>query len=339
MTAKTRTLVKWIGLVALLSYSVFMAAWAATEVRSRACKGLKVEILPAADGHPSFLTPKAVERELGDLPLKAKGTPLSAINTDALEKHLLQVNNFENVECVVTSGGYLLVRVLPIVPEARIFTPAGTYYINRDGKRLDAHAEYYANLPVVRGNFTAKMPARGVLPIVRFIQQDSLLHNLVSMIDYRSPTNIILIPRIRGHVINFGDTTRLQEKAALLSTFYRKVMPNTGWGVYDTISVKFRGQVVATRADKRRAIHSTQFDDEDPDPEEAAAVADTGEINTPPSEPVSESIELKPEPKTEPAKKNSDKKNSPKKDTPKKDTPKKEPAKRNQRKRLNLISR
>lgn len=297
----SRTLAKWLLLTLLLAYAVFMTAWSASQAASRPCAGLRVEVA-TADGSPSFLSPKAVERELGDLPLSARGTPLCDINTATLERRLKKVNNFENVECVITSTGHLLVRVVPIVPEARIFTPAGTYYINKDGKCLDAHAEYFVQLPVIRGDFTARMPARDALPVARFIARDSLLHSLITMIDYRSPTNILLIPRICGHVINIGDTTRLREKMDNLLLFYRKVMPHKGWAAYDTISVKFRGQVVATRADKRRLTHSTTFTDPDPDPEEATAIDQTKPLSEIADEPATEPApaEQKSQPTTNP---------------------------------------
>ena len=270
-----RTLTKWLLLIALLAYAAFMAAWAAVQVHARPCAGLRVEVVAPGPGVPAFLTPKAVERELGDLPSRAKGIPLSSIDTEALEKRLRRVNNFESAECVITSDGYLLVRVVPIVPEARVFTPAGTYYINKEGKRLDAHAEYFVNLPVIHGNFTDRMPARLALPVARYVQRDSLLRSLVAMIDFKSPTNIILIPRITGHVINLGDTTRLPEKAAALALFYRKVMPHKGWNAYDTISVKYRGQIVATRADKTPVRHAPEFTDSLPDADELNATGQT----------------------------------------------------------------
>ncbi|MBD5232220.1 MAG: hypothetical protein HDS66_08745 [Bacteroidales bacterium] len=298
-----RTIGKWLLLIGLLAYAVFMAAWAASEVRSRSCKGLRIEVQPSADGMPAILTPKAVERELGLLPSRAAGMPLTSLNTEALEKHLRTVNNFEDAECVITSDGYLLVRVTPIVPEARIFTPSGTYYINKEGKRLDAHSEYFIDLPVVSGDFNSRMPARLALPVVRKIASDSLMRSLVSMIEYRSPNNILLIPRIRGHVINIGDTSRLDEKLANLTLFYRKVMPQKGWGAYDTISVKYRGQIVATRADKQRRKHSTDFDDPDPDPEEAIALQQTEPIADLP-EPAPAADTPAPEPATKPSPKN-----------------------------------
>lgn len=267
-------LYKWLILIGLLAYAVLVSAWAGSHVRGLYCTGIDVDILPAAEGAHNFLKPEAVLNELGALAHDYSSTPLWSIDTDSLERSLNRVNNFEHVEVVRTTSGKLLITVLPMVPEARIYTPAGSYYINKEGKRMDAKADFYVNLPVVRGNFTNSMPAVGVLPVVRYIRNDSFLSDLVTMIDYKSPENILLVPRIRGHVVNLGDTTDLPEKFAKLMLMYRKVMPHKGWNTYDTISVKFKGQIVATRADKSMRRHNNVDDSLEEDIEDAAVQAD-----------------------------------------------------------------
>lgn len=264
-----KTLIKWLILIGLLAYAVFISAWADSAVRSRKCTGLEIDIKPAAPGVPAFLKPQAVLSELGTLATGYGKIALYDIDTDSLEKHLNTVNNFEDVEVVRTSSGKLLISVLPIIPEARIFTPTETYYINKDGKRMDAKAEYYVDLPIVRGNFTERMPASGVLPVVRHIRDNELLRSLVTMIEYQSPTNIMLVPRIRGHIVNLGDTTDLDSKFEKLLLMYRKVMPYKGWNTYDTLSLKFKGQIVATRADKSIRKHAADIDDSEDYEEDA----------------------------------------------------------------------
>ena len=172
------------------------------------------------------------------------------------------------MECVLTPGGELRVNIVPMIPEIRVFGPDGSYYVNKDGKRINSNAEFFVDVPVVKGNFTKMFPASTVLPLVRFISSDPKMKDLVAMIDARDAHNLILVPRIHGHVINFGDTTRLAEKRDMLLLMYRRVMPYKGWSEYDTISVKFRGQIVATRRDKTPVAHSEEFL-EDIDLEEA----------------------------------------------------------------------
>ena len=104
---------------------------------------------------------------------------------------------------------------------------------------------------MVCGNFTSSFTPKDALPLVKYIDSDPKLANLTGMIVARDSRNLILVPRIKGHVVNFGDTTRMKEKSHNLFLFYRKVMPHKGWMEYDTVSVKFRDQIVATRRDKK----------------------------------------------------------------------------------------
>jgi len=271
---------KWLILVCLLAYAVIVSAWADTTVRSRKCTGIEIDIRPGAPGAPQFLKPEAVKSELGMLAWNMTSRSLYDIDTDSLERHLNTLNNFEHVEVVRTSSGRLLISVLPLIPEARVFTPTGTYYINKDGKRMDAGAEYHVDLPIVHGNFTDRMPASGVLPVVRYLRENRLMGSLITMIEYRSPQNIMLIPRIRGHIINLGDTNDLAAKFEKLDLMYRKVLPHVGWNMYDTISLKFKGQIVATRADKRAKAHNTVDLSEIEDPEESALPTAREELET-----------------------------------------------------------
>ena len=137
------------------------------------------------------------------------------------------------------------------------------------------------------------MPPQSVLPVVRFVQNDPLLSDIVAMYEVIDKDNILLIPRITGHVVNFGDTTRLAEKRRMLLSAYRNIIPYKGWDEYDTISVKFKGQIVASRRDKRPLYPIEEFyEEEDPEdatlPSEGLAqpsppAADTTGVHTPPA--------------------------------------------------------
>ena len=217
------TILKWTLLIILLGYTAAITVWRLAE--------------------------------LAHYPRKIIGVPLESVNTYDVRQFLSRFSNFENVDCVITTDGKLKVSVIPMIPENRVFSPMGSYYINKDGKYIASNAEFYVDVPIVKGVFTNKLPAMYVLPVTRFIESDPVLSELVAMIEVIDEDNIILIPKIQGHVINFGDTTRLQEKKRALMTMYNKIMPYKGWNEYDTISVRFRNQIVATR--RLKALEAT----------------------------------------------------------------------------------
>lgn len=266
MSAGRRKILKWCILAALLVYAAGMSVWAHHEAARHVCTGIKVEV---ADSNQSdSVIKKGIVEELHRYNKRIVGTPLHELNTADIEKYLSRYNNFESVHCLISSRGQLVVNIVPLIPVMRVFYGGNSYYINKDGKHILSNAEFFSDVPIVTGNFHKNFTPKQLLPLVRYIEQDAVLKDLVSMIEARDAANLILVPRIRGHVINFGDTTRLDEKKQALTLFYRQVMPYKGWEEYDTISVKFRGQVVATRRDKTHLNQPEEFV-EDEDLEEA----------------------------------------------------------------------
>jgi len=261
-----KTILKWTVLVALLAYSAFMVVWAGSMASTRICQGIEVHVLQS-EGVDS-VTRKGVVDELIKYDNHLVGKSIKKINTQKIENYLAHFSNFESVQCFITSADMLRIDVVRIIPELRVFEGDQSYYINKDGKRINANAEFFSNVPVVSGHFSKKFPASALLPVTHYITADSLLKNLITMVKADDPNNIILIPRIAGHVVNIGNTSNLKAKFRNLLTMYSKVIPYKGWETYDTISVKFNGQIVATRRDKSNLINY-EMPVEEEDPEEA----------------------------------------------------------------------
>ena len=244
-------------LALLLAYATGITVWAHSEARKHVCSGVLVKV----DGHPVLdsIIRHGVYEELKDYPLPIEGAQLQSINTVDIEKYLTKTGTFESVNCMVSARGELVVKIVPLVPVMRVFCGNKSYYVNKEGRHIETNAEYFSDVPVVSGKFKHGFQPRDVLPLVNYIRKDETLGSLVSMIVAENKYNLILVPRIKGHVVNFGDTTRLDDKKKALAMFYRQVMPYKGWEEYDTISVKYRGQVVATRRDKSRVNHAEEY--------------------------------------------------------------------------------
>lgn len=259
-----KTILKWLLLTILLAYAATITIWAGKMADAHVCSGIKVSIANSAA--PDSVTYKGVMAELGKYPGKIVGEKATRIDTRKIEQYLARYSNFESVNCLVATDGELDVRIVPMIPAMRVFDGNQSYYINKDGKRIESKASFFVDVPVVAGKFSENFTPLKVLPLSRFVAADPVLSKVIAMIQVKDADNILLIPRIHGHVINFGDTTRLEEKRDALLAMYRKVMPYKGWQTYDTISVKFHGQVVASRRDKSKVDHGSEPTvDVDPD--------------------------------------------------------------------------
>lgn len=254
-----KTLWKWLILTALAAYAVFAATWAFTQAAAGRCRGIEIEVEGA--GRPDTVIQKGIVDQLLRYDRNLIGKPLASLDIRQLERYLGSLSNFEDVQCAITSQQKLRISVLPMIPEIRVFDRDKSYYINKDGKHIAANAEFFTDVPVVTGRFSRQLPPQYVLPVTRFIAADSLLRHLVAMVEVADADNILLVPRIGRAVINIGRPENLPYKRRSIAAAYRDILPYKGWNTYDTISVKFKGQIVATRADKTQRAHALPFEE------------------------------------------------------------------------------
>jgi len=219
--------------------------WAREKSRGELCTAVDVEVVNADS--TSFVTPQGVLTDLKSQGIKIVGKHMGDINASDIEEALKVSPYLENADIVKCQNGKVLIRVSQLVPVLRVFDGEESYYLNKAGKRMAATTYYHCDVPVVQGHFTRKYPATRLLPLIDYVESDSLLHSLVTMYQVRDTNNIILIPDISGHVVNIGNADGFENKFAKLKLFYREVLPKRGWNTYDTISVKWNHQIVATR--------------------------------------------------------------------------------------------
>lgn len=254
-----KTPLKWTLLALLIAYVGFMFVWARAEARRHTCKGIEVVI--DGTGKVASISKESVMEVLDGYDKPIVGAQLHSINTYDIADYLRKFNNFESVDCIVTTQGNVKIRVVPMMPELRVYDGKKTYYVNKDGKSMAALPGFHVDVPLVSGRFNSKFRPESIIPVARFIEQDSLLKSLTAMIVANDPDNIIIVPRIKGHVINIGDGSRMPEKRNAIYTAYKNILPYKGWETYDTISVKFKGQIIATRRDKTPLYPVIQVDD------------------------------------------------------------------------------
>ncbi len=252
----------------LVAYLVVALTMTASESDTQLCRALEITVEGGeGDGSRRFVTPDELARELDSLPEKAPGMALANINTQTIRKHLLDLDKIEDVEVLRLTDGTIRIKATPIIPVARVFDAGRSYYINRAGKQVSADARYHKDVPIIEGHFNypdTTFTPESLLPLLSYIANDSVWNSYVSMIKVKSPTDIILVPVIREHVINIGAPDHLDDKFARLKKFYSEVLPQQGWQKYDTLCLKWSGQLVASK--RRRAVQKVEvvnYDDDE----------------------------------------------------------------------------
>ena len=258
-----------------------LAAFAVTSVagRSDVCKGMRIEVIEDPDHTRNFVNAREIARELGDLPERAPGMLMADINTQRITERLRSIDKIEDVRVVKTTDRRILVTVTPLIPVARVFDGSDSYYINKDNKRISASARYHIDVPVISGHFpvndTVFTPA-SLLPMLDWLASHRKWGDLVTMIHVENPSDIFIVPAINGHVVNIGEPVDLESKFERLGRMYTEVLPVKGWNYYDTISVRWAGQIVATRRVKPVAQAVNAIDEEEEATDVAAMLAAEG---------------------------------------------------------------
>ena len=281
-------MLKYLLLVAIVALIGVGGAWAYMRYENTPCAGVSVEIVNKTA--TTFVTEQQIYNELRHL--KISNQPLKEINLYDIEKKLNSIDFIERSECHINTRKsnprqkVLNVKIWQIQPVMRVFDNNVSYYLNKDGKRMKSVPTYYADVPIVKAKSATNSTLLSLLPIMNYVAKDKSLSALVEMYDVSSNHDVIIVPTIYGHVINFGSPDGYESKFKKLQLFYDKVMPVKGWMTYDTIAVKWDYQVVATRRQKVVKSNEQLEDwDEQPDsvmvkmlnqaPEEAQAQTQT----------------------------------------------------------------
>ncbi len=234
--------------ILLTAYLVWALIWVHDAAAKQICTGMDVEIIDSTGCR--FVTTREIINELQPYYNDSPRMLLERIDTDSLSRMLNSIDKLEHATVVRTTAHKIHVKVAPMHPVARVWDNNSSYYINREGKRIAADARYHIDVPVITGTFDSVFQPSALIPLIDYINADSTWNSLVTMIKV-SNRNVYLLPMIRGHVINFGSVDNIDDKFRRLKAMYTEVLPVKGWDYYDTIAVKWSGQVVASRRENK----------------------------------------------------------------------------------------
>lgn len=237
------------GCITLLSYLVAATIYTFESEPMRVVKGVVVEVDDTLN--TGFVKPSEIMKEIGRDKSVSAGMKVSALDLEKTERTLNALDKVEWANAVLMTNDTVYVTVRPMQPVFRVFESGNSYYFNRSGKVIKADARYHRNVPVVSITSAPGMfEPFSLLPLVEYMENSPSLRDLFSLVEVRSQNDIYLHPDFRGQVVLFGGLEDMEDKFERLEKFYKEVMPYKGWDCYDTLSVKWRGQLVATRREK-----------------------------------------------------------------------------------------
>lgn len=265
MNAEKKKLITIFACILLGLYALVACLWSNARSNEQLCQGLEGDAVQVIDkAHTGFVSSEELTAEIQPLLGNLTNRRLSDIPLDSLRRHLESLDKIESAQVMRLNNNKLQISVVPMVPVARVWPADHTrsYYVNRAGKKIISTPRYHVDVPQITGNFHGDFTPEKLMPLFDYIDSHEDLARLITFISATDSANIFLVPAIRGHVINIGDISNLDNKIHRLKRFYSEVLPIKGWEHYDTISLKWDGQIVATRRHSKLPDLSVQLIDE-----------------------------------------------------------------------------
>lgn len=244
--------------------------WSSLQSAGARCESMHVTVEKGQT--PTFVTEQFVDGEIRKHDLSPVGSLMKDVDLNRIEQFFSQADYVESVECYSRDNNSVQLDIVPVQPVMRVFDGDESYYMNRVGKRVHPNPGYFTDVPVVYGNFGNDFNPGRLLPMLEYVERDTLLRDLVSMVWVRDSNNVFIVPSIAGHVVNMGSPDGYVSKFAKLLRMYREVLPVKGWDMYDTITLKWDHQVVAAKRRGRSRLEVAAYD---PETEESAPDAAT----------------------------------------------------------------
>ena len=257
-TKSTYRLNRFLGImvwVILISGTVVLLVAAITKRNNERCVSLQININGVQNNF--FIAKKDVisilEKTSGG---KLEKKPLHSINLSLMEAALQESKWIKNAELFFDNNNILVVKITEREPIARIFTASGSsFYMDSSLTRLPLSDKFSPRLPVFTDFPTDAILLskedsnliKDIKALSEFINDNPFWMAQIDQIDITPERTFDLIPKLGDQVIHFGTGENHLEKFNNLLCFYKQVLTKIGWTHYSSISVQFKGQVVAVR--------------------------------------------------------------------------------------------
>lgn len=199
---------------------------------------------------------RRVEGLIGGIPRSRK---LDQFDLRSLESVISKNPWTKTAELWFDSKNILHIKVSEKKPVARVITREGNaFYLDEELNQLPLSPAFSLRLPVFTGFPERQKPSKKdsllmkeIISISAVIHKNEFWKAQVSQVDITSDKEFEMIPLVGDHVVKFGSADNIEEKFERLFIFYKNVMSRTGMNAYSVVDVRFEGQVVARRKDKK----------------------------------------------------------------------------------------
>ncbi len=215
---------------------------------------VEVYIKPLSGG-ASLLNENMVRQRLvGAFGNALRGIEIGELDLLRVEQVVEEDPFVANADAYIAQNGDLHLRVEQREPILRVLdNNGGNYYLDKTGAMIPFSPLHTPRVLVATGHvapYTAdfltkkKNTLRQVFQLALMLQNDPIWSVFIQQIHLNQAQEFILIPLVGDQKIFLGNLRNIEDKMRRLKIFYQEGMPYAGWRKYESISLKYDGQVV-----------------------------------------------------------------------------------------------
>jgi cell division protein FtsQ len=186
-----------------------------------------------------------------------ENSELANLEVERMERVLESDPFVKNADVYIDQNNQLHINIDQREPLLRILDNNGNnYYLDAVGKKMPPSKNFAARVIVATGNVSPYTPEflgkrksslKDLFNLTKTLLEDEFLKSFIQQIHINNAGEFILVPLIGDQKIVLGSARKVEDKLSRLKIFYLQGMPYEGWRKYETINLKYSGQVVCKR--------------------------------------------------------------------------------------------
>lgn len=214
---------------------------------SSLCKGVLITVANDDNGN---LTDENIMEMLEEEGLDPQKKKLEDVDCHRIETFLDDITLVKECQVYKSTTGRVNIDIECRIPIMKVHENGGnSYYIDSEGDTIiGIHKALH--LPVANGYITKEMRKNELRDIACAIYDDEFWRAQIEQVYFNSAGEIIMVPRVGSHIIEFGTAENAAEKFGKLYTFYSKGLNSMGWDKYEKLNIEFNDKVIGTKKNK-----------------------------------------------------------------------------------------
>jgi cell division protein FtsQ len=256
-------------LLLIILLIVILVVWFSLQFtgKNRKISGMEIKITPDT-GVYFFST-----QEISNLVTKWSGNPLGKSMDDLqlspIESGLKRLPYVANSQVYVAMDGKLKIKVDQRYPILRVVNTKGeTFFLDSTVKKIPFKGYKMPDVLIASGNIqeSASIPdtvksavLKDLLIVALYVHNHPFWNTAFEQCYVDNLGDLILVPRTGNHSIVIGTADNMNEKMENLRIFYDRALKNIGWEKYQTINLKYKGQIIGVRSGNQTEHTETQY--------------------------------------------------------------------------------